>query len=159
MSPVLLEYGKPVPPGVTEAEVLRVHPGNTEETTLRQQVADRPLDWFARLAWEHDRLATFIRESFPGEEDCGKPTRRETAFDDALRLLHNGLIMATERAAPRTATHLELTIKYTIPAEKANIGDITEGLRDGSKGDEGLGVPFPGGKVELVRVKAVPAPE
>jgi hypothetical protein len=68
--------------------------------------------------------------------------------------------MPEPRAKPKPATHLEITIRYTVPAEQANIGGILLGLEQGFGGDPGGRAEIPGGgKAELVKVKTVPAPE
>lgn len=55
--------------------------------SLYRQIEGEDSRWFHQFAMEFDRLAGFIRANFPGETDCGKPTRAESPFDDAIRLL------------------------------------------------------------------------
>jgi hypothetical protein len=57
-----------------------------------------------------------------------------------------------ERKSPQS--HLELTIRYTIRADRANIGALLDFLKAG----EDTFAPE-GGHVELLRVKPVSAPE
>lgn len=57
------------------------------ELAMSEEASRSNHNWFGFYAYEHDRIAAFIREHFPGEPDCGKPTQEESPFDVALRLL------------------------------------------------------------------------